>query len=184
MAATQLDLFGEVVAAEVAAMRADTERTVDGLTCLRDAVPDALEVVLHLAPLGRRQAERPRMTDPWAYVVGVAGLWFEPVETWAGWDAKPGQLLAWAELSALVAHDGRRDDLREWASSLTAIDRWKDLLRPCEMSPHPEMYHESWIDSDHKRPGWAERRNAWDTTRTMLSDAIAAVRSGTLTTGG
>ena len=92
-----------------------------------------------------------------------------------GWYRRPAHVLGWAELDE-VALDPRVDEIRAWADALTAPDSWKDRYRPYELWPHPETWHPSYIDGDHERSGWPERRHAWDLALAVLVDAREAIR--------
>lgn len=120
--ALQLDLFGAVVAAEHKEQAADQQRRIDGLTCLRDAVPEALQVVTELRYTRREDSRSPRADGGWAWCISKAGLRFEPATEWWtgardrgepwGWDRTPARLLTWDELSHLVGADPRQVEVR------------------------------------------------------------------------
>ena len=173
-AALQLDLFGDVERAEHAAERADRERRRDALTCLIEAYPRTLELLL-----GDRRSEggevKQGISGSWAYSARASGFWFQDRASWSAqlgaWYQRPRRRFGWAELDAVAAADPRVDQVRAWAESLTAADSWKDRYRPFELWPHPETWHPSYIVSDHERPGWAERRAAWDLVLAVLADA-------------
>ena len=177
-AAVQLDLFGEVEAAEDAARHADTRRRRDALTCLIDAHPTTLDLLLGDRRLDRGEI-RQGMSGDWCYSVRATGFHFadrtEHCRGGGGWYRRPAHRLDWDELDAIAA-DPRVDEIRAWADSLTAIDRWKDRYRPHEMWPHPDSWHPSYIDGDHERPGWPARHAAWLLTLTVLADAREAIR--------
>ena len=165
----QPDLFGEDDAAE-------TRRYYDALTCLADAYPNALEVLI-----GDRRPDtgetRARMTNPWAYWSDRAGYRFERVATWGGWYSRPRHMITWTELDQLVGHDPRIKEIRAWSQALTALDAWKDRYRPCELEPNPEMFHPSHAQTDHDRPGWPARLHAWQQTIAVYTEARAAIEA-------
>lgn len=177
----QLDLFGDVEAAH-------TERLVGGLVCLRDVVPDAMEVVVHLAPWWSRERRGPGASGDWAYSLRNAGLRFELADEWWrgarergeawGWDRTPANLITWAELAALLVADSRRAALVDWVHGLAVPDPWWDLIRPHELWPRPQTWHPDYITGDHERPGWGARLAAWRDLQLLLTDAIARVRGG------
>lgn len=174
---TQLDLFGEIETAE-------TRRYVDALTCLRDAVPEALQAVVELSWWRERDKRNPAAAGEWAYIVCRAGLRHEREDDWwrgaqlrgeqFGWNRTPADLTTWDELAGLVGDDPRRGAVVAWAESLTE-PRWRDLTRPKQLWPQPEQWHPDHIANELKRPGWAERFDAWRTTLRILDDAITAL---------
>ncbi|WP_053203807.1 hypothetical protein [Jiangella muralis] len=165
MTAVQLDLFGEVLTSE-------TRRVVDGLACLRDAHPRALDLML-----GERRPDTGEIkvgaSGPWAYSVRRAGFYFEDRGGWGGWYARPAHLLTWSELDALVGGDARLLEVRAWSESLHGVGGRNDRMRPHELWPDPGGWHPSYIEGDHERPGWDERITAWRTVLAILDDAIA-----------
>lgn len=180
MIADDVDLFDFLP--EIAAAR-QVERLQplrDALTCLRDAVPEALEVVVLLGYRHEKDTRAARASGPWAYCVSRDGLRHEPRDEWSnptdggprGWSRTPAHLTTWEELAALVGADPRRADLVAWAEGLTAPDRWRDLFRPHELWPNPEQWHPGYIEGDHERPGWGERITAWRTLQSILTTAL------------
>lgn len=152
------------------------------MTCLRDAVPDALDVVVHLSNWTLRDTRSPRASGEWAYCVSDAGVRFERRDEWSapadgsrgGWDRTPVTLLSWRTLAEMIGEDPRRAEVVRWAESLTARDRWKDRYRPYELWPDPESWHPSYIESDRARPGYADRMRAWGLVQEMLTEQIDA----------
>lgn len=169
MNATQLDLFGEVLAAEYATEQADTERLTTGLRVLSDEHPRSLELLIgaRTPDTGHVKAGKGHR---YAYRVKQHAFLFEPIETWGGWDAAPRHQITWDELDELLAGDPRIDELRVWTEMLTAPDAWRDLGRPHELWADPR-WHPSYIDNDHARPGWEQRLTAWHTVFSILTDA-------------
>ena len=177
MTAVQLDLFGEVEAAETAAAKAERARLVDGLTCLRDGPSRTPELLIGprrdgLMHHGEVKASK---SGKWAYAPRPQGLRFERVTTWGGWGAHPAHWLHWDELDVQVGEDPRLAEIRAWSESLTDIDAWKDRTRPYELWPDPGSWHPSYIAGDHERRGWAERLHAWTLTLGVLTDVIAQI---------
>lgn len=172
MTAIQLDLFGQ-----------DTEarRLIDGLTCLRDAEPDAMYVVVHLAYWLRDDVRRIGASGDWAYSIRRDGLRFEHEDDWwrgawsrgerYGWNRTPAHRITWAELAEQIGDDPRRAELITWAQSL-AQPAWSQMARPHELWPNPGQWHPDYITGDHQHPGWDQRHTAWCTLRTILTDAI------------
>lgn len=165
MTAVQLDLFGEVLTAE-------TGLRVDAMTCLRDAVPGALRTVLGDLVFHRGEVAA-GMSGAWAYAVRQDGFYFEGVDTWGGWYARPRYMITWAELDALVGADPRLAEVEAWAAQQREPGLWRNLSRPYELWPDPDDWHPSYITGDHERPGWDERIAAWRTVLTILDDAIS-----------
>lgn len=179
MSATQLGLF---------APAADIQRSIDALTCLREAMPEALEIVVHLAywrPVDNREVGA---CGDWAYSLRQKGLCFERVDDWWngarsrgetwGWDRTPAGLVTWTELAEHVGGDSRRPGLVAWSRSLTVPDAWRDRARPHELWPNPGQWNPGYITSDHARPGWDQRIAAWRTLFAILDDAIDRLTAG------
>jgi hypothetical protein len=162
-AAVQLNLF---------APAARTRRLVDGLTCLRDSMPSAMYVVIHLADWRPREERGPGFSGDWAYAIRRDGLRIEHANDWRGWDHTPAHRITWAELAEQLAGDPRRAELIAWSASLPE-PAWQDLARPHELWPEPEKWHPHYIEGDHERPGWDQRLTAWRTLQAILSDAMA-----------
>jgi hypothetical protein len=177
---TQLDLFGQVLADE-------TQRYVNALTCLRDAVPNALEVVAQLQYEQPDDSRSPHANGDWAYCVCRAGVRFERVDDWWsgarargetwGWNRTPAHLVTWEELATLIGQDRRRDDVIAWVGSLPEPQwgQWRLLTRPHELGPDPDTWHPSYKDHDHADPQWPGRWRAWQLVLDLLGDAIRAV---------
>lgn len=181
---TQLDLFGAVLAAERDRDRAQQRRQRDALVCLRDAMPDALEVVVHLQHWRPQDTRAPRANGDWAYCVCRAGVRFENRDEWghaarlrgerSGWDRTPVDLITWDELTDLVGHDQRRAQITAWVDSLPE-PRWRALGRPHELWPDPGGWHIGYFCHDHVDAGWPARRHAWQLVLDLLNDAITAL---------
>lgn len=177
----QLDLFGAVAAAEQRDREIDLQRRINGLTCLRDAVPEALQLVTELRYTRREDSRSPRVAGGWAWCVSKAGLRVEPTAEWWtgarergepwGWDRTPAQLLTWDELSGLLGADPRRAEITAWAQSLPD-PRWRLLRRPFELDPEPDGWHLQYFCRDHLHPRWSGRRHAWQLVLDLLTDAI------------
>ncbi|GAB4590144.1 hypothetical protein [Nocardia sp. IFM 10818] len=180
-ATTQLDLFGEVLASE-------QRRFTEGLTCLRDAVPDTLLALAVLRFHRRVDTRAPHASGDWAYCLCRAGLRFERAGEWWsgarargevwGWNRTPAHLLTWDELTALVEHDPRRADLVAWATSLPDPHR-RLLHRPYALWPNPDHWHPDYLRGEERHPLWAERRHAWQLALDMLTTAITTVTAVT-----
>lgn len=173
MTAVQLDLFGPDTR---------TRRMVDGLTCLRDSVPDAMYVMIHLAYWLPADVRRIGASGNWAYSIRRDGLRFEHEDDWwraarsrgerYGWDRTPVHRITWAELAEQVGDDPRRAQLLAWSQSLTE-PAWQERTRPHELWPNPDQWNADYITNDHKHPGWTRRRAAWSTLQAILTSAIA-----------
>ncbi|WP_194838876.1 hypothetical protein [Nocardia sp. XZ_19_369] len=178
--ATQLDLFGEVLAAE-------RTRSIEALTCLRDAVPEALEIIATLRYRSPSDTRSPRSSGQWAYCVCRGGLCFENADDWWagsrargevwGWARTPAHLITWDQLAALVQHDPRRAEICAWTESLLS-PRGRLVTRPFELWPNPDQWNPGYLDSDRADPLWPQRRKAWQLVLDLLTDAIAAASTG------
>ncbi|TDD31665.1 hypothetical protein E1287_25735 [Actinomadura sp. KC06] len=166
----QLDLF---------AGDPEVRRLVDGLTVLRDVVPEALEAAVYLGEWRSRGGLSVGKSGPWWYGIRRGGLQFEALgeRRHSGWPHKLTRSITWEELAGLLGDDPRRQGLIAWAESLTALDAWRDLMRPHELWPMPGEWHPSYITGDHERPGWPERIAAWTTLQAMCTDTITALEA-------
>lgn len=180
-AAVQLDLFGEVEATE-------HRRRRDALTCLRDAVPEALEVVVDLRFTQSHDRRNPSACGDWAYCVCRAGLRVEAADDWWrgarergeawGWNRTPVHLVTWAELTGVIGQDPRRAEIARWVAGLPDVpDRWRWLTRPHELWPDPGGWHTSRLCRDHVDAQWPGRRHAWQLVLDLLTDAIGPLRA-------
>lgn len=181
---TQLDLFGHVVAGEVAARTRDRARVREGLTVLAEVHPEALEVLVHLADWRPRPDRTTHGGGGWAYALHeVHGLRYARTPTRsapscrAGWDATPEHQVTWAELAAALGPDPRRAQVVAWAAG----KGWRDLVRPHELWPDGHRWHPGYYARDHAAPGWPARLDAWTTAIAVLSDADDAAALATLT---
>lgn len=173
----ELDLFAAV-------MPPAQQRQVDALTCLRDSMSDALEVVANLRYNQPDDSRAPRLSGNWAFCVSRPGLRFENADEWwsgggrrresRGWNRTPANLVTWDELRTWIGHDPRRAEISAWTESLPA-PRWKLLMRPHELWPDPEGWHTGYFCRDHVHEQWPARRRAWGLTLTLLNDAIDQV---------
>ncbi len=176
------DLLPEIAAERTALTRSAitkaNQQTVDALTCIRDVMPEALEIVWRLEYWKLRDEKGSRASGPWAYQTTIAGVRFQSrVEKPAAgfWETWPANLVTWDQLRTLIGNDPRRAEISAWAESLTTPDRWKDWYRPYELWHEADGWHPSYIENDHARAGWAERLHAWQTTQQILTDAIKAL---------
>lgn len=162
----QLSLFDTAPAAAA-------QLHVDALHCLRDAMPDALHLVVRLANPNRRDSRTVRASGNWAYCVTNAGLRYQLADAWwsaGGWDRMPTQLCPWDQLAQLIGEHPHRAEITAWVDSLPE-PRWRALRRPYELWPDPGSWHPSYIAGDHAEPGWPARRQAWQLVLDLLTDA-------------
>lgn len=161
MTTVQLDLFGP-----------DTEtlRLVDGLRCLRDVVPEAMDVLIHLAPWQRVEHRELSLCGEWIYTLRLDGLRYERRDEWRG--KSQMRRITWTELAEQLADDPRRPQILAWARTLP-MPNWKELIRPFELWPDSGSWHPSYITGDHERPGWDHRIAAWRALQAICTDAIA-----------
>lgn len=172
--ALQLDLFDTIVSPE-------TQRRIDALTCLRDAVSDALEVVVALHRTQDDDTRSPRQAGDWAFCVSRAGFRFEHVDEWwagamrrgesYGFARTPRRLVPWDELAEWIGNDPRRAEVAAWTDSLPE-PRWRLLARPHELWPDSESWNLRYFCRDHVDLHWPSRRRAWDLVLALLGDAI------------
>lgn len=167
----QLDLFGEVLAAEEAEVQAERARLRDCLTMLAQANPRSVEVLWHLRYWPEHARRDIGSSGDWAYSLRTTGLHFEHVDTWPGWDTTPRQVVTWAELEELLTAVPGRVEVITWARSVTqthGVLAWRQLYRPYELWPHPQRWHPDYLDSDRQAAGWPERHQAWSATVQIL----------------
>lgn len=177
MTTLQLDLFGAVLTAE-------QQHRVDALTCLRDAVPEALQIVVELRRWQRQDSRDPHKAGNWAYCTSHAGLRYEAVSEWGagayargerlGWSRTPAHLMPWDELAGLIGQDPRRAEIAAWVESVPE-PRWRTLGRPHELWPDPGGCHVGYFCRDHVDANWTGRRRAWQLVLDLLTDAITRV---------
>lgn len=152
----------------------DTAATYsEGLICLRDAVPEALRIVVELSWWRETDERNPGKSGNWAYLACRKGVYFERTDTWGGWDCRPRNLLPWADLARLVGDDPRRRAVVDWVGSLTMPDRWKDIYRPYELWPNPGSWNPDYLEIDRSRPGYEDRMRAWSTVQQILTEAAS-----------
>ena len=161
MTAVQLDLFGP---------DAETRRLAGGLVCLRDVVPEAMDVLIHLAHWRRVEDRGIGTSGDWAYSIRRDGLYCEHRLDWSGSRTRM-RCITWAELTEQLTGDPRRARILAWSQSL-AEPSWKELLRPYEFWPDSGSWHPSYIAGDRGRPGWDQRLAAWRALQAILTDAI------------
>lgn len=148
--------------------RAARVSQAEGLRVLRDFVPEALEIVVHLE-------HTPPRTD---FGIGHDETGYRCAYRWLArgfqWEVKnqPLHTIAWPELDALLGDDVFREQVAVWSEGLRNVDAWRDRTRPFELWPSPEMWHPSYIEGDRARAGYAERMKAWRQVRAMLTGAI------------
>ncbi|GAA1333837.1 hypothetical protein GCM10009592_28450 [Brachybacterium rhamnosum] len=147
-------------------------RIRDGLICLAEGPFWTLEAILGTRPpcTGEVKAS---MSRPWAYQKTRHAFHYESVDTWGGWYAHPRNAITWDELDKAIAEDPRLPEIRAWSESLTAVDAWRDRMRPHRLTTSADQWHPSYHESDETRPGWAARLHAWESTIALLRDAAA-----------
>ncbi len=171
--AVQPDLFGEFD-------RAEEARLADAFRCLKEVVPEALEIVVRLAPWRAVSHRRPRSSGCWAYTVCHDGIRYEHVDEWwtnarargesFGWDRTPAKLVTWEELRTHLQDAPARAKVCAWAEGLPASES-SQLSRPYELWPGPANWHPSYVQSDRQRPGWEQRMAAWQLVMAILTAA-------------
>lgn len=163
VAAGQLDLFAPD-------LNPDAGRLVDALTCIRDAVPEAMDMLIHLTH-GRARDERGiGMSGDWAYSVRRNGFHY-------GWNRTLTAHATWQELDSLLGNHPLRPRVLAWAAGLPDPS-WRDRIRPHELWPNPGQWNPGYITNDHERPGWAQRIAAWADLQTICTTTIADLAAG------
>lgn len=162
----------------------DTHRQIGGLTCLRDSVPEAMNVVVHLGDWRDREDRGVGASGDWAYSIRRDGLHCERTEEWwtgarrrgerYGWDRTPSDLVTWDELRALLGGHPARADVLAWAAALPTPS-WNEMTRPYELWPNPHEWNPGYITLDHERATWPERIAAWTAVQAMFTDAITVL---------
>lgn len=191
---TQLDLFGQIEAAAQAARDQDRHRIRGGLHALRDDIPDAMHVLVHLQPWRAREDRSIGLSGlddgspRTAYSIRNAGLYYEDGATWGGWGSRPANLVTWDELRALLADDPRRAALTAWYDAVPQLQEWvgsdgrreyrgswRDHTRPYELDRSPRAWDPAYIEADHAAPGWPARLTAWTTLQAILTDTAGRI---------
>ena len=147
-------------------------RVRDALVCLAEAPYDSLAILIGTRPPDTGEIKASASGD-WAYRKTRHAFLYESRDTWGGWYARPCHEVTWEELDAAVAGDPRVDEVRSWSESLTAVDAWRDRMRPHRLTPLPGDWHPSYHEEDETRPGWPARLHAWEQTIALLRDAAA-----------
>lgn len=163
----QLDLLDLIEADN--GLTAVEQRYYDALTCLRDAVPEALEVVIRLCDWKSADKRGAGASGRWCYTVANRGVYFDTRDRWNP-EARPEHLVTWNELTDLLADHPLRPGVIAWAEALAELDSWKDRFRPYELWPDPHRWHPSYIESDRSRPGYEARMQAWADCYQILTD--------------
>lgn len=187
----QYDLFGEVEAAERAAISAArTASASAGSFLVETPWPGLVGWWLHPEAIESRPdgavsyRAGPNDTAGWAWAVGREGLGFESGDTWQGVGARPRWCIAWAELRAL--RDGNPDvtaRLRVLAAGrghpCSRGWRWwaaPHCLRPDGMHPghlDREQQPVYYVDCERPDTAYVDRLEAWRL-------ALGAVEAGHL----
>jgi hypothetical protein len=178
---TQLALFDRsTTAADLAPQQPSARQQLrrDALLCLRDAIPEALQLVVELRNPDRVDHRSPRASGDWAYCTPNAGLRVEDRSVWwagapgqpRGWDRIPAGLVTWDQLAALIGDDPRRTEVSAWAATVPD-PRWRVLQRPFELWPDAGGWNLRYFCRDHVNQHWAGRRRAWQLVLELLGDA-------------
>ncbi|WP_141576068.1 hypothetical protein [Actinomadura sp. WMMA1423] len=164
----------------------DVRRQVDALTCLRDSVPEAMNVVVHLDDWRDREDRGIGASGDWAYSLRRDGFHYEHTDEWwkgarsrgerYGWDRTPAHLVTWDELRAHLGDHPARASVLAWVAALPTPS-WNEMTRPYELWPNPGEWHPGYITRDRERPTWPERSAAWTALQTMCTEAIVALES-------
>lgn len=158
----QPDLFGEDAAAAI-------ERHNHALQMLRDGFDNTLAAghYRHNWTLANNP-NAPGFSRPWAHVVVDAGIRFEHGSTWRGWGSRPRHLFTWGELAAVLDADPRWSEVeRALGTSDNRTFAWHRPWQYCGHTANDWTTQRDWAD-----PSWPERLHAWETTRSILADAM------------
>lgn len=192
----QLDLFGEVEAAEQASARASEGRSRAANTFLASpwpdllgwwGYPDVVEAQLHHGETEASKRSGPNGTPGWAWATWRDGLHFEGEACWSkagGWSHRPSWVIPWTELHAL--RDSRPDitqrilDLADGHGAVRRGYGWRWWAAPYTLTPwgwHPSYYEveqqADYYDHDARPEGaWADRMAAWR----LVLDAVTVAR--------
>lgn len=159
----QLSIFDVLDGETSGADRNDQLRFAAALTCIRDAIPDALRFVVDMwAPPNRTWS----MSGEWAYRWSATTITVRVRKQGA-----EEHSITWDEFAELVEQHPDRQAVLDWEQTLI-MPKWKDLTRPIELGPYAGDSHPSAIAQDHDAPGWDERIAAWRRVQAILTDAI------------
>lgn len=159
----QLDLFDFIEGETRGAGGQDQLRFAAVLTCIRDAMSDALRFAVDLwAPPDRTWS----MSGEWAW------KWTGKAITVRVRKQGAEELsITWDEFADLVRDHPERQAVLDWEQTLE-MPKWRPLTRPVELTPYAGDAHPSAIELDHAEPGWTERFKAWVRVQKILTDAI------------
>lgn len=154
--AVQLDLFGEVEAAEAATAAAEAEVCRQAVEFLTSPWRDLLEWILDPDRVESRLDHgetKARCGEGFAYAVWKDGLRFERRSEWSrggGWSRRPVHCIGWDELRA--TRDRQPDlvgKIHELAQGRTDQSWWRWRMQPFIITIG-SGWHRSYID--HERP--------------------------------
>lgn len=143
----------------------DQFRFATVLTCMRDAMPDAMRFIIDLwAPPDRTWGT----SGEWAY------RWTSSAVTAKVRKASAEEhSITWNEFAELVGDHPDRQAILDWEQSpAMPKPKWKQLYRPHELWPLGGEWHPNYIETDHAEDGWGERLESWETLLSILTDAI------------
>jgi hypothetical protein len=163
--ALQLDLFGDVVAAGKQAQAADLQRRIDGLTCLRDAVPEAIRVVTELAYTRREDRRSPSAAGGWAWCISRAGLRFESTAEW--WSSARERGESWAGIG--LRHDCSPGTNSPRTRPAARLKPERDQIRRAVLTLADEL--------DQDAADLPAQRNTEPDQVTAIKGAVSSVRS-------
>lgn len=161
----QFDLLDLIHGETRGQARQDELRFATVLTCIRDAMPDAMRFMIDLwAPADKAW----HGSGEWSY-------WWTASKIVA-YPRRRGEVehsMTWEEFADLVGDHPDRQSILGWEQSLED-PKWKDLYRPDELSPYAGD-HGSDFEFDRNRPGWDARLKAWRALQSILTDVIRTI---------
>lgn len=189
----QLDLFGEVEAAERSAQTVNEIRSGLARAFIIDTPwtelvawwlhPDAIEAMLTRGEAKASYRRTPGCIGGWAWAIWTDGLRYEPADTWRGWSYRPRWCIPWDQLHAM------RDARPEVTAQLLELADgrghprslgwrwWQPPRRPSDWHPdvlatdqNPDYYD----DCGRPETAYADRLEAWR----IALDAVRSVSVG------
>lgn len=174
----QLDLLDQIAGETRGNAAQDRARKQFVLTALRDQMRHSLQFVAALGPDWQPHYSTDENT-------GRVGERIRSAWDWQGISVSAkGQTgyISWDELAGLIEDHPDRPCVVEFYTSVPheKSERFAQhsfaCYRPFELMPEGAP-HQSWIDSEHARPGWDDRLETWKTTIKILNDAMKEVEA-------
>lgn len=158
----QLDLLDFLEGETRGADKQDQLRFATVLTCMRDAMPDAMRFLIDLQA---RPDKAWHGSGEWSYWWTAVKIVAHPRRR-----GEEEQSITWDEFADLVRDHPDRQAILDWEQSLEE-PKWTSLYRPTELSPYAGD-SPSHIKASRASAGWEGRLKAWQTLQSILTDAI------------